>query len=112
MSKLASLLVVVVLAGLAAGTSWAAEATTKPVAPTTAWQPTGLSGGGGLFNPAVSPHDPNTMMTESDMGGRYISHDGGKNWRMLHYNQITAACNGAPPLFHPARAGQGVLGAA
>jgi len=39
------------------------------------------------------------------MGGRYISYDGGKNWQMLHYSQITAACRGAAPLFHPTKPG-------
>jgi photosystem II stability/assembly factor-like uncharacterized protein len=65
------------------------------------WQPIGLSGGGGLTNPAFSPHDPNLMMTESDMGGRYISHDAGRHWTMIHYKQITSCFHGAPPLFDP-----------
>lgn len=67
------------------------------------WEPVGLSGGGGLANPAISPHDPNVMMTESDMGGRYISHDGGKTWAMIPCSQITSCFSGAPPVFHPNR---------
>ena len=44
-------------------------------------------------------------MIESDMGGRYISHDGGATWAMVHHQQIGSACRGAPPLFHPTRPG-------
>lgn len=69
------------------------------------WEPVGLSGGGGLTNPAFSPHDPNVMLTESDMGGRYISRDGGTTWSMIHRDQITAVFRGAPPLFHPTKPG-------
>ncbi len=69
------------------------------------WQPVGLCGGGGLYNPVVSPHDPQLMLIESDMGGRYISHDGGRMWEMIHHQQITSAVRGAAPLFHPTRAG-------
>ena len=69
------------------------------------WTPVGLCGGGGLFNPVVSPHDPKMMMVECDMGARYISHDGGKTWKMIHHRQIGSAVRGAPPLLHPTRPG-------
>jgi len=69
------------------------------------WQPVGLCGGGGLFNPAVSPHDPKFMMVECDMGSRFISRDGGKHWRMIHYRQIGSAVRGSPVLFHPTKPG-------
>ncbi len=69
------------------------------------WVPVGLCGGGGLFNPVVSPHDPQTMLVESDMGGRYISRDGGQSWTMIHHLQIGSAVRGASPLVHPARPG-------
>lgn len=65
------------------------------------WEPVGLSGGGGLVNPSISPHDSNVMMVESDMSGRYISYDGGKTWTMIHRNQITSVFRAAPPVFHP-----------
>jgi len=58
-----------------------------------------------LFNPAVSPHDPKFMMVECDMGSRFISRDGGKHWRMIHYRQIGSAVRGSPVLFHPTRPG-------
>jgi len=69
------------------------------------WTPVGLCGGGGLFNPAASPHDPKMMMVECDMGGRYISRDGGRHWRMIHRRQIGSAVRGAPVYFHPGRPG-------
>jgi photosystem II stability/assembly factor-like uncharacterized protein len=64
------------------------------------WQPIGLSGGGAMFSPAISPADPKLMMLNCDMSGAYISADGGFNWRMIHYSQLhsdTRCC----PAFHP-----------
>ncbi len=69
------------------------------------WEPIGISGGGALFNPAVSPLDPRAMLVDSDMGGRYVSTDGGASWSLLHYSQTTASIRGGPPLFHPTRTG-------
>lgn len=64
------------------------------------WQPLGLSGGGGMFAPAISPADPNLMMLNCDMSAAYISEDGGRNWRMIHHAQLQSdtACR---PAFHP-----------
>jgi len=36
-----------------------------------------------MFNPTISPHDPNTVLISCDMTGSYITHDGGQNWRMF-----------------------------
>ncbi|KKL52054.1 hypothetical protein LCGC14_2289340, partial [marine sediment metagenome] len=69
------------------------------------WQPVGLCGGGGLFNPSASPHQRQMMMVECDMGGRFISRDGGRSWGMIHRKQISSAVRGSPALFHPRRAG-------
>lgn len=52
------------------------------------WEPVGLSGGGGMFSPAISPADPNLMMINCDMSAAYISEDGGHNWRMIHHAQL------------------------
>ena len=71
----------------------------------TAWQPLGLCGGGGLFNPSISPHDPSTILAESDMGGRYISRDGGRNWTMYHFKEMAANCRQTAPMFHPTKPG-------
>jgi len=64
------------------------------------WQPIGISGGGGMFAPAISPANPNLMMLNCDMSAAYISEDGGLNWRMIHQAQLRSdtACR---PAFHP-----------
>lgn len=46
--------------------------------------PLGPGGGGAMFNPTISPHDPNTVLVSCDMTGAYITHDGGENWRMFN----------------------------
>src|SRR5438477_8553950 len=43
----------------------------------------GPGGGGAMFHPTISPHDPNTVLLSCDMTGSYISHDGGQSWRMF-----------------------------
>ena len=65
------------------------------------WQPIGISGGGAMFTPAISPADPNLMMLNCDMSAAYISEDGGRNWRMIGHAQLHSdtACR---PAFHPA----------
>ena len=64
------------------------------------WQPIGISGGGAMFTPAISPADPNLMMLNCDMSAAYISEDGGRNWRMIGHAQLHSdtACR---PAFHP-----------
>ena len=49
----------------------------------------GPGGGGAMFHPQVSPHDPNTVLVACDMTGAYISHDGGKSWRMFNLRGVT-----------------------
>ena len=44
----------------------------------------GPGGGGAMFHPTVSPHDPKEMLVACDMTGSYISHDGGHAWRMFN----------------------------
>ncbi len=46
-----------------------------------AWKILGPGGGGTLYMPTVSPHDPNTVLATCDMTGAYISRDGGHSWR-------------------------------
>lgn len=65
-----------------------------------AWTPLGLSGGGGMNTPAVSPADPNEMMVNCDMSGAYISLDGGLNWRMINCSQLRSSTR-CRPAFHP-----------
>ena len=44
----------------------------------------GPGGGGAMFNPTISPHDPRTVLVSCDMTGAYITHDGGASWRMFN----------------------------
>jgi len=64
------------------------------------WEPVGLSGGGGMFSPAISPADPNLMMLNCDMSAAYISEDGGRNWRMINHAQLKSDTR-CRPGFHP-----------
>ena len=64
------------------------------------WEPIGLSGGGGMFTPAISAADPNLMMLNCDMSAAYITLDGGRNWRMIHQAQLRTDTR-CKPGFHP-----------
>jgi photosystem II stability/assembly factor-like uncharacterized protein len=48
----------------------------------------GPGGGGAMFNPTISPHDPNTVLVSCDMTGAYITHDGGQTWRMFNLRDV------------------------
>ena len=48
----------------------------------------GPGGGGAMFHPTVSPHDANTVLVGCDMTGAYITHDGGKSWRMFNLRGV------------------------
>lgn len=50
----------------------------------TGWSRLGIGGGGAQFNPAVSPHDENLAFVSCDMGGSYVTLDGGESWRMFN----------------------------
>ncbi|MHB8970345.1 MAG: WD40/YVTN/BNR-like repeat-containing protein [Pirellulaceae bacterium] len=65
-----------------------------------AWEPLGLSGGGGMFSPAISPVNPDRMLINCDMSGAYISQDGGHHWRMINHLQLRSD-TGCRPAFHP-----------
>jgi photosystem II stability/assembly factor-like uncharacterized protein len=52
-----------------------------------AWRIIGPGGGGTLFYPTVSPHDPRTVLAACDMTGAYITHDGGATWKMFNLGQ-------------------------
>jgi len=64
------------------------------------WTPVGLTGGGGMFTPAISPHDANRMMVSCDMSDAFISRDGGENWTMIHFSQLRGNTR-CRPVFHP-----------
>ena len=40
-------------------------------------------------HPTISPHDPNTVLISCDMTGSYITHDGGRSWRMFNLRGVT-----------------------
>ncbi len=48
------------------------------------FQVIGPGGGGAMFHPTISPHDPKTVLVSCDMTGAYITHDGGQSWRMFN----------------------------
>ncbi len=48
------------------------------------WGFTGPGGGGAMFWPAVSPHDPDYAYVACDMTGSFVTYNGGKSWRMFN----------------------------
>lgn len=50
----------------------------------TGWERIGPGGGGAMFWPAISPHDPDFAMVACDMTGSYVTYDGGKSWTMFN----------------------------
>jgi photosystem II stability/assembly factor-like uncharacterized protein len=47
------------------------------------WGFTGGGGGGAMFWPAVSPHDPGYAYVACDMTGSFVTYNGGTSWRMF-----------------------------
>jgi photosystem II stability/assembly factor-like uncharacterized protein len=82
---------------------WRRDAVLRAAPPPAAraqWEPIGLSGGGAMFTPAISPADPQRMMLNCDMSAAYTSADGGAHWRMIHYSQLRSSTR-CRPAFHP-----------
>ncbi len=48
------------------------------------WGFAGAGGGGAMFYPAVSPHNPDYAFVSCDMTGAYVTHNGGASWRMFN----------------------------
>ncbi|MBN2506292.1 MAG: hypothetical protein JXQ71_06325 [Verrucomicrobia bacterium] len=84
---------------LAGGVARAADVPTAAAA-RRVWEPVGLSGGGAMFTPAISPADSNRMMLNCDMSAAYYSEDGGRRWRMIHHAQLRSDIR-CRPAFHP-----------
>jgi len=55
------------------------------------WTRLGPGGGGSMFHPAVSPHDPNLAVLNCDMTGAYITKDGGVSWREFNLRTTVGA---------------------
>lgn len=64
------------------------------------WEPVGLSGGGAMYEPAISPANPRLAIVHCDMSAAYLSDDGGASWRMIHTARLRSdtRCRSA---FHP-----------
>ncbi len=56
-----------------------------PAARAARWQRIGPGGGGALYAPTVSPHDPSTVIAACDMSSSYLTIDGGKSWRQIDF---------------------------
>ena len=52
------------------------------------WSHVGIGGGGAQFNPAVSPHDANDAFVTCDMGGSFVTSNGGESWRMFNLGSM------------------------
>jgi len=52
------------------------------------WSHVGIGGGSAQFNPSVSPHDENMAFVSCDMGGSFVTHDGGESWRMFNLDGL------------------------
>ena len=53
------------------------------------WGFVGPGGGGAMFYPTVSPHDPEFAFVSCDMTGSYITRNGGESWRMFNLRGVT-----------------------
>jgi photosystem II stability/assembly factor-like uncharacterized protein len=56
----------------------------KNLTQNTGWERIGPGGGGAMFWPAISPHDPDFAMVACDMTGSYVTYDGGISWKMFN----------------------------
>ncbi len=53
-----------------------------------AWKVIGPGGGGSIFEPTVSPFNPEHAFVRCDMTGSYVTRDGGANWRMFNLRGV------------------------
>ncbi len=60
----------------------------------TNWSSKGPGGGGALFSPSFSPHDPDELYIACDMSELFHSSDFGLSWRTIDFDQMTGN-NGA-----------------
>ena len=70
-------------AAATAAASGSASAVSHAAVPAGPWQCLGPGGGGTIYNPAVCGSDPKTLIVTCDMGGVYLTRDGGRHWRVL-----------------------------
>jgi photosystem II stability/assembly factor-like uncharacterized protein len=55
---------------------------------TNGWIVVGAGGGGAMFTPAVSPHNPDLAFVSCDMTGSYVTQNGGDTWRMFNLRGV------------------------
>lgn len=56
--------------------------------------PHGPGGGGYMYSPSISPHDPNLIFLSCDMGGLYRSANGGQSWQMQQNQAFVSTVKG------------------
>ncbi len=56
--------------------------------PPLVWESKGVGGGGALFSPSMSPHDPDELYVACDMRLLYHTKDFGRSWKLLSYLQL------------------------
>lgn len=54
----------------------------------TAWEPRGIGGGGALFNPSFSPHDPQELRVACDVTQPFVSSDRGRSWGSVPFQVL------------------------
>ena len=60
------------------------EMQSSPPRNVNSWSVIGAGGGGAMFNPAVSPLNPELAFVSCDMTGSYVTENGGAEWRMFN----------------------------
>ena len=63
------------------------------------WVSRGPGGGGALFAPTLSPHQPAEAFVSCDMGGLYHTGDSGASWSLLDFRQIRGSGQGCQVQF-------------
>ena len=53
-----------------------------------AWGHVGAGGGGAMFGPAISPHNPDVAFVTCDMGGSFVTYNGGELWRVFNLSRM------------------------
>ncbi len=61
-----------------------------PASQPSQWISRGVGGGGALFSPSFSPHNPNELYVACDLAGLYHSTDLGLSWSLIDFRQIQA----------------------
>lgn len=54
------------------------------------WEIVGPGGGGTMYLPTISPHNPSRVLVSCDMTGSYITDDAGVSWRMFNLRTTTS----------------------